>query len=60
MSEPPDLDPELIDARLVELRPLVVEYHRLQAAREVLAGLRGGADRAGRDGDDEAGRRGAA
>jgi len=44
VSEPHDFDPEQIDERLGELRPLVTEYHRLQAAREALAGLRGSAE----------------
>jgi hypothetical protein len=53
VTEPPDLNPELIDERLGELRPLVTEYHRLQAAREALAGLRGGQECSGGEGDEE-------
>jgi hypothetical protein len=53
VSNLPDFDPEQIDERLGELRPLVTEYRRLQAAREALVGLRVGSDRSAAEGDDE-------
>jgi hypothetical protein len=53
VTEPHDFDPEQIEERLGELRPLVSEYHRLQAAREALAGLRAGSERSPGEGDDE-------
>jgi hypothetical protein len=56
VSDLPDLDVEQIDERLGELRPLVTEYRRLQAAREALAGLRGSSERSA--GEDEGRRAG--
>lgn len=37
MTDPPEPDVESIEQRLSELRPVVEEYRRLQAAREALA-----------------------
>jgi hypothetical protein len=54
VSESHDFDPEQIEERLGELRPLVSEYHRLQAAREVLAGLQGGSEGSGGEGAEDA------